>query len=112
MHGLPAQIGGQPLDFATNLRISVRHISQSVPKHLEIEHGAAYQQRRLTCIHCFLHDPDGIVAKISGRVGLGRIHDIHQLMRVLREGRGVRLAGADVHAPVDLCRIHVDQDNW
>ena len=52
--------------------------------------------------------PNASWARISPGTRLNGIYEIDQLMRRRLERCGVRLRGADVHVPVDLCRIDAD----
>ena len=54
------------------------------------------------------HERQRIVAEAGGGIALVRFYDVYEMVRGLREGAGIGLGGANVHALVDLRGIHAD----
>ena len=48
-----------------------------------------------------LHGVEGIAHKFAGRVVLGRVANVDQVVRRAPAGVRIRLGGADVHVPID-----------
>src|SRR5690606_38384380 len=78
-------------------------------QRLVIEHGAADQQRNAPALQDVVDQSARVNTETRGGIGLGRIEDIHQVVRVTAQRLGVRLGGTDIHAPVDQCRVDTDQ---
>jgi hypothetical protein len=45
VHGGPADVGGLGIQRGAHLRVGGRHLVQSLKQRLEVQHGAAHQQR-------------------------------------------------------------------
>ncbi|MNV10229.1 hypothetical protein D3C71_1007430 [compost metagenome] len=109
VQGLPAKARSLFFDLRTDLGIGGRHICQTFNQSLVIEHGAAHQQRNFSPCGDIGHGFQGVTAEIRSRIALGRVENIDQTMRILRQQLFGRLGGADVHATVDQRRIDADQ---
>jgi hypothetical protein len=55
------------------------------------------------------HGGQRVGAEARRRVGIGRVADVDQPMRIARQHRRRRLGGADVHAAVDQRRVDADR---
>ncbi len=74
----------------------------------EIEHGAAHQQGPVAAGADFSDQAPRIGSEARGRIGLGRIDQIEQMVRHPRPRRNIRFCRAYIHASIDLGRIDAD----
>ena len=109
MQHLPALASRLSLQLRTQSGVGCRHISQPLQQCLEIQHGAAHQQRNTTTRRGCSHGLQGVGAKLCRRIGLRRIANIDQLMRVLRQHGLARLSRTDVHIAINQGRIDANQ---
>ncbi|MNP36079.1 hypothetical protein D3C76_1294420 [compost metagenome] len=82
---LPAKAGGLFLDLCADIRIGGRHIREPFDQGLVIEHRAAHQQRNFTPRGDLGHGLQGIATEIRRRISLGRVENIDQTVRKLRQ---------------------------
>ena len=75
---------------------------------MKVKQGAADQKRNAPTLVNRLHLAQRIGAEFSRGIGLGGVPDINQPVRCPLEFLGAGFGRADVHAPVDLGRIHAD----
>ena len=68
-------------DLRSNFLVGIGKLGQSLAQGLEVEHGAAYQERRAAASGNFADQSDGIEAEFRGRIALGRVEDIDEVMR-------------------------------
>ena len=108
MHGGPAQLGGLRVQHGAHVGVGCGHIVEPVHQRLEIQHGAAHQQRYGLAGADFIDQLLRVAHELGRAVGLQRIDDVDEVMRdggqLCRRGLG----RADVHAFVDQGRIHAD----
>jgi hypothetical protein len=108
VHRGPADDGGLVGQGLAEQRIRARQSGQALLQRLEIEHGAADQERDPALRADLRHRREGIITKARRRVGLGGIQDIDQAMRRTGQHIGGRLGRSDVHAAIDHRRIDTD----
>ena len=89
-------------------RAGRRHIVQTIPQSLEVQHGAAYQQGQLAAAANIRHQNPGVAHKIGRAVSLERVTDIDQVMRHNCQLVCAGFGRADVHAAVNQGRVHAD----
>ncbi len=104
----PAQLPRHGVDHEPDRRIGFRQVREPVLQRLEIQHGAAHEQRHAAGRGDARHQVDCLLAELRRGKTLGRVEDVDQVMRCLAPRAGVRLRGADVHAAIYLRRIDVD----
>jgi hypothetical protein len=99
------RLGRQP---PPHLRVDRRRVEQAAQQRLDVEPGAARDDRHLSRGVQREDQRPREPGEARGIEGLVRVHDIDQVVRHGRPlGRG-RLGRADVHAPVDLHRVCAD----
>jgi hypothetical protein len=108
MQGRPAARGGFGIDSGAQRGVGLRQVGQSFAQSLDVEHGAAHQQRDAACRGDVLHLAQRIGAKLGGRVALFRRDQVDQPVRKARQCRRVGFGGADVHVAEHLRRIDAD----
>ena len=109
MQHLPALASRLGLQLRAQGGVGCRHISQTFQQCLEIQHGAAHQQRNTTTRRGCRHGLQGVGTKLCRRIGLRRVANIDQLMRVLRQHGLARFGRTDVHVAIDQGRIDANQ---
>lgn len=108
MQGRPADLGRLTGNVFAHLGVRRRHVVQTVDQGLEIQHGAAHQQRLPAPLSDLLNQDQRIASKLRGAVGLAWVADINQVVGHGRQFVGCGLGRAHIHAPVDQGRIHAD----
>ena len=99
------RLGRQP---PPHLRVDRRRVEQAAQQRLEVEPGAAHDDRHRSRGVQRADQRPREPGEVRGIEGLVRGHDVDQVVRHRRPlGRG-RLGRADVHAPVDLHRVGAD----
>ncbi|MOA13784.1 hypothetical protein D3C78_1338470 [compost metagenome] len=101
MHAMPADGSGLCFELGAHGRIGRGHVVHAVEQGLEVQHGAADQQRQRTARADFGDQALGILDELGGAVGLQRVADIDQVV-----GHGGLLGSrwlgrTDIHAAVD-----------
>jgi hypothetical protein len=89
-------------------RVGGRQLVQAFQQGLEVQQGAAHQQRQAPARPDLGHQARGVAREIGGAVGFGRLTDVDQ---VVRHGRALGrrgLGGADVQAAIDQGRVDAD----
>jgi hypothetical protein len=81
VHGGPAVRGGFGVDARAHGRIGRGHGVDAVEQRLEIQHGAAHQQRQRAARADLADEPRGIGHEGGGAVALARIEDVDQVVR-------------------------------
>ena len=74
-----------------------------------IEHGTADEDGNLSCLVSRLDFMRRIGSKTGSRVGLFRVKNVNEGVRITDEGCCVRFGGADIHAAIDLRRIDTNE---
>ena len=97
------------IQFGAQCGIGLRQRTQAFAQCLEVQHGAADQQRNLAARGDVGHQAQCIVAEGGGGIGLGRGDDVDQVVRCAGEGGGIRLGGADVHVAEHQRGIDADE---
>jgi len=100
--------GGGVVDGAAQSGIRRRQVGQPVAQRLEVQHGAAGQQRDVAARDDLAHQADGIGAKTRGGVALLGRYDVDQVVRADRAFRPRGLGRADVHVAVHQRRVDAD----
>ena len=101
--------GARPgFNFGANGGVGAGHVVQPVKQCLEVQHGAAHQQRQLAASVDVGDEPRSVSCKFSRAVGMQRVADIDQVVRHAGQLSRRRLGRADVHAPVHQRRIDAD----
>jgi hypothetical protein len=72
--------------------VGLGHVVQAVEQRLEVQHGAAHQQRQLAARADLIDQARGIGHELGGAVGLQRVADVDQVVRHGGEFTGVGLA--------------------
>ena len=109
MNRRPALFQSHCLNPRTHHRIRRRHTGQATGQRLEIQHGAAHQQRHAATRGNILYQRQGIITKPCCRIRLGRVEHIDQVMRITLQRLRIRLGRPDIHATVHQHRIDADQ---
>jgi hypothetical protein len=108
MQRRPPIARGAGIDLRAHDGIRWRQRGQTVAQRLEIEHCAAAENRNSAAIT----DPGDrrkrVAAEPRCRIGFRGIDDVEQMVRHAGKRCRVRLRRADVHAPINLRRVHAD----
>ncbi len=81
MQRRPALARRLRFQFGAHGRVGLGHRVESVEPGLEVQHGAAHQQRELAARIDLAHQPPGVGQELGGAVGLQRIADVDQVVR-------------------------------
>ena len=81
MQRRPALARRLRFQFGAHGRVGLRHRVESVEPGLEVQHGAAHQQRELAAGIDLAHQSLGVGQELGGAVGLQRIADVDQVVR-------------------------------
>ncbi len=104
----PALLGGLRFQLRAHVGVGGGHVVNAVEQRLEVQHGAAHQQRQRAARADLGHQPGGVLHKLGRAVGLQRVADVDEVVRHGGKLVGRGLGGADVHAAVDQGRIDAD----
>ena len=108
MHGRPAMALCLLFQLAAQGGFGFGQFAQSFEQGLEVQHGAAGQQRQVAA----LLDPGDqllcIACKLCGTVALAGIDDVDQVVWNRRQLFGGGFGRSNVHAPVDQSGIDAD----
>ena len=112
MQGWPSGLCGFFIQSGTDGRVGFGEVVQSFCQRVEIQHGAADEQRQFSALYDALNEREGVFAKLCCRIGIGRVNDVDE---VVRNG-GLFFAGwfcgADVHVTIDEGGINGDDFAW
>ena len=105
VHRRPTVLRAFGFEARAQLRVGRRQIGQALAQRLRIEHRAPHHQRQRAAGANGGDDRGRVGDEIGGRVRLGRITDVDQVMGDGGALGARRLCGPDVHFPVHLRRI-------
>ncbi|MCY1515204.1 hypothetical protein D9M68_497800 [compost metagenome] len=108
MHGRPAERGGFGVQARAHGGVGRGHGVDAVEQRLEVQHGAAHEQRQRAARADGVDEPRGVGDEGGGAVAVARIEDVDQVVRHRGLLGGGGLGGADVHAAVDQRRVDAD----
>jgi hypothetical protein len=108
VQGGPAAFTRFGVDLRAQGGVCGRHGVQPGEQRLEVQHGAADQQRPPPARLDFADQARGVAHELGRAVGLQRVADVDQVVRHRRPLGRSRLGGADVHAAVHQGRIDAD----
>ena len=106
MHRRPACLPRLTVEPRAKGGVRSRQRAQAVGERFEVEHRAADQQRHAAARANGGDGGQRVGTESGGGIGLRRIDDVDEVMRDARTRRRVRLRRADVHAAINLRRIH------
>jgi hypothetical protein len=92
VQSLPAKASRLFLDAGPNDGVGGRQRREPLQQRLEIEHGAAHQQRNAAAVGNLFHLPQRILAKIGRRIAHGGVQDVDQPVRGCASSSAVGLA--------------------
>ena len=101
MHGGPADGGRIHFQLGAQGRIGAGQVVEAIGQALEVQHGAADQQRQLAACGDLAHQAQRIVAELRHGIRIERVDDVDQMMRYLGQFFLRRLGRANIHAPVN-----------
>ena len=108
VHGWPADGAGLLLEPRAHGRIGQRQIVKTFDECLRVEQGAADQQRLMSAGADLADQTSRIGREAGGRVRLGGLDQVDQVVRDRGPLGQRRLGGADVHAAIDQRRVDAD----
>lgn len=104
----PAIALGFGIERRAHVRIGARQVIEPLRQRLVVQHRAAREQRRAAARGDLADQAQRVRAETRGRIRIGRIDDVDQVMRHARALVARRLRGADIHVAVDERRIDAD----
>ena len=104
----PALLQSPRFDALAHVGIGSRHGVKAVHQRLEIQHGAADEQRQRAARANLGNQKGGVLHEGGGAVGLPGLADVNEMVRHRGALSGRGLGGANVHAAVDQRRIDAD----
>lgn len=104
----PAVARGVGIECRTDLRIGARQVVEPLRQRLVVQHRAAREQRRAAARDDLADQPQRVRTEFRGRIRVGRVDDVDQVMRHARAFLARRFRGADIHVAVDERRIDAD----
>ena len=108
MHRRPAELRRFLIERSTHGRVGARQVIEADGEGARIEHRAAHQQRQSPAAADLADQLAGIVHEAGGRIRLGGLDQIDQVMRHRSQLGDAWLGGADVHAAIDQRRVDAD----
>src|SRR5262245_2460284 len=69
------------IDGFTQLRRRCRQRRDAPPESTEIQHGAADEERDTSTALNLIDEPNGVLHETAGRIALGGVTDVDQMMR-------------------------------
>ena len=99
-------------ELPAEVEIGRRRGVEPAEQRAHVEAGAADDDRQRPRVRTAAIGAARVCAEARGVVALVGIDDVDQMMRHRRALLRRRLAGADVHAAVDLARVGADRPRW
>lgn len=108
VQGGPAIARGFRIESRAHVRIGAGQVVEPLRQRLVVQHRAAREQRRAAARGDLTDQAQRVGAETRGRIRVGRIDDVDQMVRHARALFARRLRGADIHVAVDERRIDAD----
>ena len=101
MQGRPAFFSSLRFYLYAHKWVGSRNIVQPFKQRFEVQHGAAHQHGQPPPCTNGVQACRGVAHKSGGAVAVGRVDDVYQMVRHLRQLTRRGLGRANVHAFVD-----------
>ena len=108
VQGGPAQLLGLLVDLGAHLRVGRGDVVQALQQRLEVQHGAAHQQRCFAACTNVAYQPGRVFGKFCRAVAVQRVQRVDQVVRHGGQFFAAGFGRANVHASVNQGRVDAD----